>query len=175
MVPVAPPPPRSSTTKPATAKFPAPAAPTPPLSAVLPTPPLSRPSTPLGGRPGKPAPTLSVPALLNDIGVLLASAGVLEGKEFRPDLSAEEAYAPRRTVEADDVLERLRKGELQQDELDRETAVRLAEEWTGEMDRLLKRAEEGADVAAKGDAGKERRAERVQAWAADVGKALVAA
>ncbi|BGP35048.1 hypothetical protein JCM10296v2_006878 [Rhodotorula toruloides] len=175
MAPAAPPPPRSSTPKPATARYPASAAPTPPLSAVLPTPPLSRPSTPLGGRPGKPAPTLSVPALLNDIGVLLASTDVLEGKEFRPDPAAEEAYAPRRTMEAGNVLDRLRKGELRKDELDRDTAVRLAEEWTGEMDRLMKRAEEEADGVARGDAGKDKRVEQVQGWAADVGEGLVAA
>ncbi|BGP65615.1 hypothetical protein NBRC10512v2_007000 [Rhodotorula toruloides] len=172
MAPAAPPPPRSSAPKPATATR---DAPTPPLTAVLPTPPLSRPGTPLGGRPGKPAPTLSVPALMNDIGVLLASTGVLEGEEFRPDPPAEEAYAPRRALEAADVLDRLRKGELSRDDLDRNTAVRLAEEWTGEMDRLLKRAEEEADVAAKGVAGKDKRVQRVQEWASDVKKGLVAA
>jgi hypothetical protein len=107
--------------------------------------------------------------------LLASSSGLLSGKEFAPDPPPEEAYAPRRTLEAGGALERLREGELSKDELDRDTAVRLADEWTDEMDRLLARADQEADVAAKGDAGKERRAEKVQAWASDVGKGLAAA
>ncbi|BGP27344.1 hypothetical protein JCM10295v2_006312 [Rhodotorula toruloides] len=157
MAPATHPPPRSSAPTPAT-----------PLTAVLPTAPLSRPGTPLGGRPGKPAPTLSLPALLNDIGLILASGdGWLDGNEFKPDPPV---------PGAGEALDRLRKGELGKDDLDGDTAVRLAEEWTGDMDRLLARvAEEERDVAAKGDSGKEDRVERVQAWAADVGRGLVAA
>lgn len=106
--------------------------------------------------------------------LLASSSGLLDEKDFAPDPPPEEAYAPRRTLEAGGALERLRKGELSKDDLDRDTAVRLAGDWTDEMDRLLARADQEADVAAKGDTGKETRAEKVQAWAADVGKGLVA-
>ncbi|GAA5985582.1 hypothetical protein JCM11641_004980 [Rhodosporidiobolus odoratus] len=121
----------------------------------MPFPSVSRPSSPspstlLGSTSRsstKKGEQLNVNALLDDLGVLRGSA-LLASKTFSPAPPPADVYAPRSTTHAV-TLEQLRRGEVDKDSLERHQAVKLAEAWVNEMDKVLERAAE--ELEGKGD------------------------
>ncbi|GAA5915287.1 hypothetical protein JCM6882_005179 [Rhodosporidiobolus microsporus] len=183
MPPPPPPPPRATSS-------PAPAPPRPFSPSESPS--LSRPSTPplstlalsssigpsgqsKGGKTRK-GDTLSLAALMSDLGVLtsMRGEGLLAGADgkkegtFAPAPPPADAYAPQPPSYA---LADLSAVDLAT--LSRDQAVRLAEEWVAATGRVLARAEGELERAGEGEGrGKVERAEEVRGWAREVGRGL---
>ncbi|BGP51335.1 hypothetical protein JCM10450v2_007273 [Rhodotorula kratochvilovae] len=180
MPPPPPPPPRSSAAAPpprATTSSPSAAL---SASAVLPTPPLSRPGTPSSAAtPRMRGTALALPALMSDLGALLSSATLLRGAQFAPEPEAEDAYAPKKPASVDpaaraaELLAGVR-ADKGPEQLERDDAPLLADAWVAAMDRVLERAE-AEERGHKGEEGKVARAEGVERWAGEVERGLAAA
>ncbi|GAA5906104.1 hypothetical protein JCM5296_001047 [Sporobolomyces johnsonii] len=154
MAPV-PPPPRSLAGSPASS------IPPPPRSS---SPSISRPGTPslLSRSTAKPAPTLNLSALLNDLSVLSTHPSLFGSTTFQV-VHEEDAYAPKKPKKT---LAELKGGEIEKDELSREDAAELVDQWLERQDEVLQAAEEA--LGEKQGEGKSGRMDTLESKAKEI-------